>query len=197
MPVKRTIPYTEGIFSITITCTKWLPLIERVNGYDLIYNWFNLLKSKGHYIVGYVIMPNHMHVMIGFTKTGQSINAIIGNGKRFMAYEIIKRLQANSEHALLNKLHWQVEAARRNDAKQHDVWELSFDWKHCEDEKFITQKLDYFHNNPIKGRWYLCDTPSVYLHSSARFYLTGEQGLFEVTSYAELLDVDLTKNENV
>lgn len=38
-------------------------------------------------IIGYVIMPNHIHVLIDFIKTHQTINTIIGNGKRFMAYD--------------------------------------------------------------------------------------------------------------
>jgi hypothetical protein len=58
MPVKTSIPFTDGIFSITFTCTNWLPLIETVKGYDIVYSWFDYLKSKGHYIGGYVIMPN-------------------------------------------------------------------------------------------------------------------------------------------
>ena len=63
MPVKRTIPYSSGIFFITFTCHQWLPLIDTTNGYDIIYNWFEHLKSKGHYIDGYVIMPNHVHAL--------------------------------------------------------------------------------------------------------------------------------------
>ncbi len=84
MPVKQIIPYTYGTFYITFTCHQCLRLIDKVNGYDIIYNWFDLLKSKGHYINGYVILPNHVHVIKSFIETGQSINTIIGNGKRFM-----------------------------------------------------------------------------------------------------------------
>ena len=46
-------------------------------------------------------MHNHVHALISFINTKQSINTIIGNGKRFMAYEIIQRLEANNEVALL------------------------------------------------------------------------------------------------
>jgi REP element-mobilizing transposase RayT len=192
MPVKRTIPYSEGIFSITFTCAGWLPLIEKVNGYDIIYSWFNYLTNKGHYITGYVIMPNHVHVMIAFRKSDQPINTIIGNGKRFMAYEIIKRLKNNNEKALLEQLQGKVEPTRKANAKQHNVWELSFDWKHCESEAFIEQKLFYFHNNPNKGKWNLCASPVDYLHSSAKSYATGEQYIFEITNYTSLTDIDLT-----
>ena len=84
MAVKQTIPYNHGIFFITITCHKWISLIEQTNSYDAVYKWFDYLKSKGHYIVGYTIMPNHIHALIGFQNTGKRINTIIGNGKRFM-----------------------------------------------------------------------------------------------------------------
>jgi REP element-mobilizing transposase RayT len=75
-----------------------------VNGYDIAYKWFDHLKSKGHYIVGYVIMPNHIHALIGFSSSDSSINSIIGNGKRFMAYEMIRRLNEKKEIELLDKL---------------------------------------------------------------------------------------------
>jgi hypothetical protein len=34
-----------------------------------------------------------MYVIIAFSNTGKSINSIISNGKRFIAYDLIKRLQ--------------------------------------------------------------------------------------------------------
>ncbi len=64
MPKHRNIPYTEGIFSITLTCACWLPVIEKINGYDIVYKYFDYLKSQGHFICGYVIMPNHIHMLI-------------------------------------------------------------------------------------------------------------------------------------
>jgi REP element-mobilizing transposase RayT len=104
MPVKRTIPFRSGMFFVTFTCHQWLPLVAKVNGYDIIYKWFDLLKNNGHAINGYVIMPNHVHALISFIDAKQSINTIIGNGKRFMAYEIIKRLQDQNETEILSTL---------------------------------------------------------------------------------------------
>ena len=103
MPVKRIIPYKSGMFFITLTCHEWLPLIDKVTGYGIVYNWFDHLKEKGHFINGYVIMPNHLHALISFINTKQSINTIIGNGKRFMAYEIINRLKKSAKTGMLEK----------------------------------------------------------------------------------------------
>ena len=69
MPVKQTIPYRYGSFFITFTCYKWLPLIEKVNGYDIIYNWFDVLRKDGHYINGFVPiaigMPSPAYRQVG------------------------------------------------------------------------------------------------------------------------------------
>jgi len=109
MPVKRIIPYSEGIYFITFTCHQWLSLIEQTNSYDFVYNWFDHLKNKGHYLTGYVIMPNHVHALIGFRRSDQSINTIVGNGKRFIAYEIVKRLEKQNRTELLRQLQQAVE----------------------------------------------------------------------------------------
>jgi REP element-mobilizing transposase RayT len=190
MPVKHSIPFNSGKFFITFTCHQWLPLIDKTNGYDIVYNWFSHLKSKGHYINGYVIMPNHVHAVISFINTGQSINTIVGNGKRFMAYEIITRLEKQGETGLLNRLNSNIEAKRKENNKQHNVWELSFDWKECRNKEFTWQKLDYIHNNPCTGKWQLAVNAVEYLHSSAKYYLTGVQGLYEVANFMEMEDVD-------
>jgi REP element-mobilizing transposase RayT len=87
----------------------------------LYTGWFDLLKTSGHFINGFVIMPNHVHALISFTQTNQSIKTIIGNGKRFMAYEVINRLKQNNEIEVLSLLARNVEAFRRFKNKKHDV----------------------------------------------------------------------------
>jgi hypothetical protein len=61
MPVRKTIPEKDGVYFITFTCARWLPLFELTNSYDVVYKWFDVLKKDGHYIIGYVIMPSHAH----------------------------------------------------------------------------------------------------------------------------------------
>jgi len=193
MPTHSTIPYDHGVFSITFTCAGWLPLIEQVNGYDLVYNWFDILKSNGHQVIGYVIMPDHVHVMIAFVQTETSINNIIGNGKRFMAYAIVERLEKLGAEETLLQLSKRVEPGRLAKNKRHDVWELSFDWKLCTTETFMKQKLDYYHKNPCSGKWSLAASPIKYLHSSAYLYNTGVQGVYPVLNYLEVVDIVFNK----
>jgi REP element-mobilizing transposase RayT len=194
MPVKRKIPYSSGHFFITFTCYDWLPLIELTNSYDLIYNWFKLLTSNGHYITGYTIMPNHVHATIAFRECGKNINTIIGNGKRFIGYEIINRLQKQHQTDILKKLSQAVNTSDSKRGKQHEVWQDSFDWKECISIHFIEQKLHYMHMNACTGKYNLAPSPEEYLHSSAKYYNTGVQGVFAVTDYMQLEDIDLTRS---
>jgi REP element-mobilizing transposase RayT len=192
MSVKRAIVEKDGIYFITFTCKAWLPLFEIVNSYDTVYKWFDHLKANGHYITGYVILPNHLHVLIGFKALTQSINTIVSNGKRFIAYEIIKRLQEQKNDLILKTLSNAVTDSDRKRGKLHQVFESSFDAKECRREPFIRQKLSYMHNNPCKGVWNLAASPSEYLHSSALFYQTSKHSIYEIVNYKELHDLNLT-----
>lgn len=192
MSVRRAIAEYDGLYFITITCSRWLALFEIGHAHSAVYKWFDYLKSKGHYIAGYVIMPNHIHAPIGFSNTkGKSINSIVGNGKRFMSYELVKQLNTNGNDEVLLQLASFVNTTDRLKGKLHEVFEPSFDWKECLSVEFTEQKLNYTHANPCRAG--LVETPEAYVHSSARYYFSGETGVYEVTNYTELQDIDLTK----
>ena len=136
-------------------------------------------------------MPNHLHAVIAFSNHGKQINSIVANGKRFIAYAIADKLKEMKNDAVLYELRKARTANEIKDGKLHKVFATSFDWKHCDSDKMIVQKLDYIHSNPCSGRWMLADSPVDYQHSSARYYLTGEQGFYAVKNYKEIDDVDL------
>jgi len=193
MPVRRQISEPFGIYSITFTCARWLPLFSITNSHYVVYNWFDHLKLKGHYIVGYTTMPDHVHAIIGFVNTGKSINSIVGNGKRFMAYELVSQLEQQHHRNILIQLQQWVNDTDRSRNKNHEVFEPSFDHKECISVEFIEQKLHYIHLNPCRKNPSLAPQPEDYIHSSAKYYFTGEQGLYEVCNYMLLQDVDLAK----
>jgi len=104
MAVDKAHIFDPGIYFITFTNYKWIPLFDITQSYDLVYKWFDIVKSLGHHNVGYVIMPNHVHVLIGYRGGSKSINTIVGNGKRFMAYDIVARLKETNNTNLLATL---------------------------------------------------------------------------------------------
>jgi hypothetical protein len=50
------------------------------------------------------------------------------------------------------------------------VFEESVDAKGINSEKFLLQKLNYIHCNPVSGKWSLVKEYTTYEHSSASFY---------------------------
>jgi REP element-mobilizing transposase RayT len=139
MAVRTLMDDTEGMYFITFTCHQWLPLFEITKGYDSVYKWFYYLKSKGHNVKGYVIMPNHLHILIDFKNSSKSVNTIISDGKRFMAYEIVKRLKEQNETDVLFKLSEVVNASDKNRGKIHQVFERSFECRQITSQHFFMQ----------------------------------------------------------
>ena len=68
-----------------------------------------------------------------------------------MTYEIIKRLTAADDKAMLAQLTASVKEKEWTKGQLHKVFENSFDAKQCVSTDFIYQKLDYIHHNPTSG----------------------------------------------
>lgn len=93
-----------SMYYCTFTCYNWLPLIENTSSYDIVYNWFSILAKDNINVIAFVIMPNHIHCILYFPNAGFYLNKIIGNRKRFMAYEIISRWKKNNQSEVLKTL---------------------------------------------------------------------------------------------
>jgi REP element-mobilizing transposase RayT len=170
MSVKLTQTEKDQTYFCSFTCLDWISLFEITNLYDEIYKWFDILVQNNHQLLGFVIMPNHLHLLVHVNQSDKSINTILANGKRFLAYEIVNRLKEQGNTHLLKKLSESVSPEERKRKKKHRVFQPSSDIKPCFSEKFVIQKLDYIHYNPVKGRWSLAEDFTKYAHSSAMFY---------------------------
>ena len=67
-----------------------------------------------------------------------------------MVYDIVERLQETNNDLILTRLSGAVKPSDKKRGKLHEVFEDSFDNKECFTKKFILQKLDYIHWNPVK-----------------------------------------------
>jgi hypothetical protein len=94
-------------------------------------------------------MPNHLHLLIYVNQSCKFINDVIGDSKRFLAYEIVKRLKEWTEVELLNILTAAVDPNERAKGKKHEVFRLSFDAKLIKDYDMLLEKVDYIHQNPL------------------------------------------------
>ena len=98
-----------------------------------------------------------------------------------MAYKIVERLKEQNNAKILLQLSRAVSSSDKARGKIHQVFERSFDWKEITSQHFYLQKLSYIHNNPCSGIWRLSGSPVDYIQSSAKYYATGEQGVYLIT----------------
>jgi REP element-mobilizing transposase RayT len=165
---------TDNTWFVTFTNHDWIPLFQITDTYHLVYKWLKLINEKYSIkTLAFVIMPNHVHFLFQLKEGNANLNKVIGNGKRFMAYDIIKKLEESGSSELLSRLASAVTDKERAKGQLHKVFEASFDAKPIYTFKFLYQKLDYIHHNPVSGKWSLCDEFTDYPHSSAAFYEFG------------------------
>jgi REP element-mobilizing transposase RayT len=187
MAIRTQHQLTDDTWFITFTCYSWIALFEITQGYDNVYNWLKLIDDQYKIkTVAFVIMPNHVHLLLQITNKRVKLNTIIGNGKRFMAYDLIRRLEHQQKNDLLYKLAQACSAKEIAKGQKHKVFEPSFDAKAIYSNDFLHQKLDYIHHNPVTGKWNLCDDFTDYPHSSAGFYVCERSHPFmPITDYRE------------
>ena len=186
MAIKQNHSSAYSVYFCTFTCYRWLPLIEATNSYDMVYAWFSLLKQQNIDVVGYVIMPNHLHCILNFNEKDFSLNKCIANAKRFFAYEIINRLEKQKNIDFLNLLSNALTEREKKKGQVHKVFKESFDAKAIFSDKFMDQKLNYMHLNPVSGKWQLVTKFTDYEHSSASFYEIGLAKHFIPVHYKDL-----------
>ncbi len=118
-------------------------------------------------------MPNHFHIILYQNIHSVSLNKLLANGKRFMAYEIVDRLKMMGNDRMLKFLEISVSPNEKIKKKKHQVFIPSFDAKICDSIEMIERVLDYIHYNPVSGKWNLTDSYLDYPHSSAKWYDEG------------------------
>ena len=146
MAIKFKHSNTFSTYFITFTCIDWIPLFEITNDYDMVYNWFTVIKNNYNAdVVSYVIMPNHLHVILHFHDDKFDLNTIVANGKRFMAYEMINRLKSMGNTELLHRLEKMLTSREIKKGQLHKVFKNSFDAKAVITHHFLMQKINYIH----------------------------------------------------
>jgi hypothetical protein len=87
------------------------------------------------------------------------------------ANRILKWLRSNNYSSSLTKLELKAPQKRQH---SHSVWHKDFSAIDLWSPRFIRQKLNYIHNNPVRAG--LCDHPAKWRWSSYHAYLPHEAG---------------------
>ncbi|QLH32098.1 MAG: transposase [Cyclobacteriaceae bacterium] len=172
--------YSEAdCFFVTTTCYKWYFLLADDSSKQIICESIDFLNSKYRtHLLGFVIMPNHLHLILFFPK-GNFLSDWMRDLKKFTSVKIRQKIEQSGNINLLESL-------RVPERKQvFKVWEDRFDDVIVSNSKILNVKLDYIHMNPLQEHWNLVLSPEDYVYSSARFYEYGNQPSCTVTHFRE------------
>ncbi len=168
------------MFFFTATVNSWKTLLSDDHVKQIIADsLFWLHQNDRARVHGFVIMPNHIHLLWSPIKkfSEEDIeNALLS----FTAHEFKKYLVEN--HPLL---------LSEFKSTQHDrnfhFWERRSRTIEVMSRTIAEQKLDYMHLNPMNGRWHWVSLPEQYHYSSARFYILNETSFPFLTHYMEYI----------
>jgi len=174
----------RGLYNVyfsTSTIVDWLPVFTTDTYFSILVNSLKYCQiHKGLNIVAYVIMPEHTHLVTSNPEQG-SLSDIMRDLKRFTSKEITRQLEKDNAFSLLNVL--QKSAAKGIGNTEYKVWQDGFHPEAIYSEKFLKQKVDYIHHNPVRRR--LVSKPEEWRYSSARNYLSNDETIISVDTFLE------------
>ena len=166
------------IYFYTATIIQWKPLLVSTDMKNIIVNSLQVLcQRKLIALYGFVIMPNHIHLLWELKKrNGKESPA--NSFMKFTAHEFKKQL-TSSDIGLLKYY-----ASSKKD-RSYEFWKRDPLAIPITSEEAFIQKLEYIHNNPVSAKWNLCQYPEDYHWSSAAFYLRGINSFDFLTHFRE------------
>jgi putative transposase len=140
--------------AINFSCYHRLPYLNDDHSRLVVEETLEQLRQRHQFsLFGYVIMPNHIHLLLTEPKL-QPLAAMLS---------VLKK-----------------ETSRRLKGERSQFWQNRYyDFNVLIHEK-LTEKLKYIHRNPVERG--LVQKPEDWEWSSCRHYLTGEPGRIEIES---------------
>ncbi|EAY27249.1 hypothetical protein M23134_06559 [Microscilla marina ATCC 23134] len=153
------------IYFYTATILNWKRLLKKDDYKNIIIDSLQYLSTKNKIAVyGFVIMPNHIHLIWEMLEK---------NGKEmphasFMKYTAHQFLEHSRTYYPQILPYFQASDQARN----HRFWQRNSLPVWLYTPAVLEQKLEYIHNNPVVEKWSLANEPAQYYYSSAKFYET-------------------------
>jgi putative transposase len=155
---------------ITTSCYRRLPLLGNPQYRDLLLEVIEQVRRRYHFVVlGYVIMPEHIHLLLGEPERGDP-SKVMQAIKQGFARRILGGQRV--DHDLLRGELWRAALEKGH------IWQARFYDFVVFTEKKRVEKLRYMHRNPVKRG--LVSKPQQWNWSSYRHYADGERGIVMV-----------------
>lgn len=167
------------MYFITFSVVHWIDVFTRNIYREILLNSFKFCQqNKGLRIHAFVIMTNHVHMIVS-AKEGCFLENIMRDLKKFTSSEIIKAIKNNSIESRKEWMLIAFQKAGNNNANNTNFqfWQQDNHPIELTNNYLIDQKLDYTHNNPVMQGFVL--KAEDYPWSSVENYMYGK-GLLEI-----------------
>ncbi|MEM0575518.1 REP-associated tyrosine transposase [Flavobacterium polysaccharolyticum] len=162
---------------ITATVVDWIDIFTRKTYRDTVIECFDYcITNKGMVLYGYVIMSNHIHLVLQSSEG--NLSDLIRDFKKFIAAKVLEKIQIEPESRrdwMLERFKLATESHSRN--KNYQFWQYGNHPEEIYTNKFMWTKLDYIHLNPVRAG--IVEKASHYVYSSASNYVN-DTGLLKV-----------------
>ena len=170
----------NGLYFVTFTVVEWVDVFTRNEYRDIVLDSIlHCQKEKGLEVYAWVIMSNHLHLIVSRAEHGNKLSAIVRDFKKFTSSSIVKSIENSQQESRRNWMLWIFSSAgkRNKNNTNFQFWKQDSHAELLISNKFKQQKLDYIHNNPVVAG--LVDEPEYYRYSSASDY-AGQKGLLKI-----------------
>lgn len=165
MPRDLTRYYGAGdLHFITWSCYRRQPQLGTARRRDLFLRVLEQVRCRYQFVVvGYVVMPEHVHLLISEPQEGTP-SVVLQALKIGFARRVLAQLHRRSNSD---------QASSFEHAPQH-IWQKRFYDFNVWNSHKRAEKLRYMHRNPVKRG--LVESPELWRWSSYRAYAYGEPG---------------------
>ena len=154
---------------VTATVIDQIDVFTRQTYRDIVIESLDYcIKNKGMILYGYVIMSNHIHLIIQSDEG--KLSDLIRDFKKFTAKSILEKIQNSPESRsewMLGRFMLAAQSHTRN--KKYQLWQYGNHAEEIYSNDFMWSKLDYIHLNPVRSG--IVAKASDYIYSSASNYI--------------------------
>jgi len=166
----------EGTYFVSFAVVNWLYIFAKDEYKNIIIDSLNFCQQeKGMDIFAWCIMPNHIHLVFRSVHSKKP-GLLLGDMKRFTSKAIVNAIVENPDESEKDILISQFEkaASKSSNVEKYQFWQHDNQPIEIWSNKFICQKINYIHYNPVEAG--LVSRPEEYKYSSAKDY-NDEKGL--------------------
>jgi putative transposase len=159
----------QHLHFITCSCYRRLPFLNIARNRDKLLEILDQVREKYQFaLVGYVVMPEHIHLLVSEPKIGTPSTVM-----RVFKQRVSRSLRAKKRRMRSAK---QLALWRETPSRApRSFWQRRFYDFNVWSRKKRIEKLNYMHRNPVKRG--LVAAPQLWLWSSYRFYQYGEKNM--------------------